>query len=241
MRRSERSGRGDTEARTPPWRREADKILPVHEAVEAYVRRALGEEDEVLRRVKAKAREVGLPSITPEAGRMLMLAAKAIGAKRAMELGTGTGYSGIWLARGLAKGGKLVTVEGSAAMAKLAREHYRAAKLAKVVTVHESDCLGAIRGAKRGSLDFVFADATKSEYPDYHDAARKALRRGGVLAADNVFWQGRVFEHDPLDGSSGGDADTAGILEFTRRIANEEEWRTAIFPFGDGLSVSVKR
>lgn len=222
-------------------KRTFDKVLPVERVVEEYLGRALGDGDDVLRRVKQKAIALRMPSITADAGRTLMLMASAVGAKRAMELGTGTGYSGIWLARGLAKGGKLVTVEGSAAMAKLAREHYRAAKLAKVVTVHESDCLGAIRGAKRGSLDFVFADATKSEYPDYHDAARKALRRGGVLAADNVFWQGRVFEHDPLDGSSGGDADTAGILEFTRRIANEEEWRTAIFPFGDGLSVSVKR
>lgn len=222
-------------------KRTYDKLLPVDRTVDSYLLRALGDGDDVLRRVKQKAIELRMPSIDHQAGRTLMLMASAVGAKRAMELGTGTGYSGIWLARGLAKGGKLVTVEGSAAMAKLAREHFRAANLAKAVTVRESDCLGAIREAKRGSLDFVFADATKSEYPDYHDAARRALRKGGVLAADNVFWQGRVFEHDPLDGSSGGDADTAGILEFTRRIANEDEWRTAIFPFGDGLSVSVKR
>jgi len=223
-------------------KRTYDKLLPVEGTVQEYLTRTLGEGDDVLQRVKRKAVELRMPSITAEAGRMLMLLAAATGAKRAMELGTGTGYSGIWLARGLAKGGKLATVEGEAEMATLARGHFRDAKLGKVVEVRESPCLDAIRAAGRGSLDLVFADATKSEYPDYHDAAHKALRKGGVLAADNVFWQGRVFGHDPHRGAAdGADADTAGILEFTRRIANERAWHTVLLPFGDGLSVSVKR
>lgn len=223
-----------------PLRRDYDKILPVDPTVEAYLRRALGAEDEVLRNVKQKARDLDVPSITPEAGRALQWAAQVLGARRALELGTGTGYSGIWIARGLVPGGQLVTVEGDSERAQLASGHFQAAQLTKAVEVVVGNCLDVVKTAKKNSLDLIFLDATKREYPDYLAAAERALRPGGVVAADNVFWQGRVFEHDPHATTGAADPDLAGILEFTRRITRAP-WSSTILPFGDGLSLSLKQ
>lgn len=223
-------------------RRAYDKILPIHEAVEAYLRRALPEGDPVLDRIKRTAESSGIPSITPEAGRTLMVMATLLNARRAVELGTGTGYSGIWIARGLAAKGTLTTVEGDSKRAEVARRHFAEAGVASKVRVHVGFCLDYVRGVRAGSLDLVFADATKSEYPDYLEAAHRALRRGGILAADNVFWQGQVLPRDPhnLETHPRDDADLAGILEFTRRLA-DPRWASLILPFGDGLSLSVKK
>lgn len=219
-----------------------DKIESVAEEVAAYLRRVQGEGDDALRRVKEQAGKQGIPSITPEAGRALMVVAQAIRAGRALELGTGTGYSGIWIARGLGEGGSLVTVEGDPVRAEFARQHFALAGVGDQVRVEVSTCLDYIRRLESDSLDLVFLDATKSEYPEYLALARRALRARGVLAADNVFWQGRVFPFDPRSREVDRvtDEDLRGILEFTRRIT-QPEWETMILPFGDGLSISVKK
>lgn len=222
-------------------RRTYDKILPVVDAVEAYGRRALGPEDAAFRQVKERAQSMGVPSITPEAGRMLGWIAAATGARRAVELGTGTGYSGMWIARGLPRGGRLVTVEGDPARAEMARKHFGMAGVSDRVHVDVGMCLDVVRGLRRGSVDLLFIDAAKREYPDYLTAAERCVGAGGVVAADNLYWQGSVLRFDPNSSEAlkVQDPDLAGILEFTRRIARAP-WTSHILPFGDGLSISVK-
>lgn len=222
-------------------RRDYDKILPVHEAVGAYTDRVLNLEDAALREVKQAAQQRGTPSITPEAGRTLQLLATLAQARNILELGTGTGYSGIWLARGLPVEGRLITVEGDPKTADLARRHFDRAGVGHQVHVQIGSCLEAIQAFPPSSMDFVFVDATKHEYPAYLEAAERVLRSGGLLAADNVYWQGSVLTHDPVREDLGlvREVELRGILEFTRRIT-KPPWQTMIFPFGDGLSVSRK-
>lgn len=210
-------------------------MVTYNDALSRYVADLFAVEDEVLRRVRQRMADHGLPAIhiKPEEGRFLQLMVRACGARKAVEIGTLGGYSAIWMARGLLPGGVLHTVEREPDRARLARENLALASLADQVIVHQGDARQVI--AQLGSqapFDFVFIDAEKADYRDYYDWAVEHLRSGGVVAAHNAFLHGRVLEAD--------DANARFMRAFNAHVAQDDRVISTVFPAGDGMVVAVK-
>ncbi|MCA1727643.1 MAG: O-methyltransferase [Actinobacteria bacterium] len=198
-----------------------------------YIRALTAPQDDALTKAYADARSVGgRPSVSPESGRMLEVLTAAIGARRALEIGAGAGYSGIWIAKGLPAGGRLETIEISEENAKVCRENYAAAGVDERVEILMGAALDVLPGLG-GPYDLCFIDAVKHEYPAYLDHALRLVRPGGIICADNVLWQGGVSNPEVAD------QDTAAVREFNRRIVEDPRHRSHVLPVGDGLSVSV--
>jgi caffeoyl-CoA O-methyltransferase len=203
------------------------------QAVEQYIRQQVGVEDEVLAAVRAFAREHRVPSISPEAGQLIGVLCRAIQAQRVLEIGTCTGYSGIWIARAIAPDGRLETIEYDPEHAEWARRHFAQAGVADRVQIHQGDAKDVLRSLPSGRYDAVFIDADKEGYSFYLEQALRLVRLRGLILADNVLWQGRVAA-EPV-GPTG-----VAIVEFTRRMLAEPRLASTIVPVGDGLSISIR-
>ncbi|HKZ69567.1 MAG TPA: O-methyltransferase [Anaerolineales bacterium] len=202
-----------------------------------YVTRLFAPPDAALQRALTESPQRGLPaiSIRPEEGKFLQFLVRACGAQKAVEIGTLGGYSGIWIARGLAPGGKLISLEKEPAHAAVAREHFDAAHLGDTVEIRIGDAHESLKrlGAE-GPFDFVFIDAEKSGYLKYYDWAMNNVRVGGILAAHNAFRHGAVA--DPND----HDPDTETMRAFTGHAAADPRGLSTIYPAGDGMVVVVR-
>jgi caffeoyl-CoA O-methyltransferase len=208
-----------------------------NEGLERYARSMFGQEDEILQMIRAQIAARGLPPITvkPEEGRFLQFITAAAGVRRALEIGTLGGYSGTWIARGLASGGSLVTLERDEAHAAVAREHFRLAGVEERVTVKVGDAHALLPGlSASGPYDLVFIDAEKEGYGRYLDWALENLAPGGLVAGHNAFSHGAVIDEEDL-------SERAVVLrEFNRRLAQDERLVSVIFPAGDGIAVGCK-
>jgi predicted O-methyltransferase YrrM len=205
-----------------------------NDRLSSYINTTFAGEDEILLRIRKASEEHGLPSInvSPEEGRFLQILVRAANAVNALEFGTLGGYSGTWITRGLAPGGRLITLEREPAHANLAREHFRMAGLEEQVEVlvgHADEFLDTL--AAEGPFDFVFIDSGKDEYVRYFDWALRNTRLGATIAAHNAFRGGAVLE-DSAEGRV--------IQEFNNHVINEPSVISTIFPAGDGMVVAVK-
>lgn len=162
-----------------------------------YVRRLFAAEDDCLREVRARADQAGLPQIQlpPATARAVQVLLRAVGAERVLEVGALAGYSAVWIARALAPGGRLITLEIDPKHAALARQSLEAADVADRTEVRVGDAATAMAElGPPGSFDAVFLDADKERYAQYAEEAARLLRSGGLLLADNALWKGRVAE-----------------------------------------------
>jgi len=162
--------------------------------------------DAALRGAIASATRAGLPAIAvaPAQGRMLQVLARAIGARRILEIGTLAGYSAIWLARGLPAGGRLVTLELDPERAQIARENLARAGLSErceVVVGPAADSLAALVRANTPAFDLIFIDADKESCPRYLARAIDLARTGSLIVVDNAISRGRLV--DPSTGDAG--------------------------------------
>jgi caffeoyl-CoA O-methyltransferase len=197
-------------------------------------------EDAVLREIRQRSLAAGLPAIQvgPFDGLHLEVLARAIGARRAVEIGTLGGYSGVCLLRGMGPEGRLDTFELDPRNAEVARRSFELAGVASQVRLHlglAAEQLPAIEG--RGPFDLVFIDADKGGYLGYLAWAEAHLRVGGLVLADNTFAFGHVHRPD----AAGKDREAAEALaRFSERLARGGRFRATILPTGEGLSMGVK-
>jgi predicted O-methyltransferase YrrM len=212
-------------------------MLPLIE----FIRQTTAVEDPILAACRAEAMapqartaQGGAPPITPEAGKFLHVLARAVGAKRILEVGTGVGYSGVWLARALPRDGQLVTVELDPARARAAQGWFQRAGVAHKVQLQVGKALGVLPAMPTKSFDLAFIDANKDDYPRYFELALRLVRSGGVVCADNVFWFGAALSDE--DGSP----EASGVRAYNRLAASTPGVATILLPLGDGLSVSVR-
>ena len=167
------------------------------------------------------------------------LLAVAIGATRMLEIGTAIGYSGIWLAGALPKGGMLMTMELNPERAAVARENFAKAGLSDRVSVMVGDA-GLLIAKVAGPFDLIFQDGSKKLYVTLLDRLVDRLRPGGLLVTDNVLWDGNVvpgFTPTKINSAE----DTAAVTEFNERLNTHPRLITATVPLRDGVSISVKR
>lgn len=192
-------------------------------------------EDEVLEAARARADEVGVVPLGSGAGAALRFLAAALEARAVVEIGTGTGVSGLWLLRGMRPDGVLTTVDVEAEHQRLAKESFKEDGIApqRVRTIAGA-ALDVLPRLTDGHYDLVFADGDKSEYGAYLDEALRLLRPGGVVAFDNALWHDRVA--DPAQ----RDDDTVAIRELVQRVNATDGLVPALLPVGDGLLVAKK-
>jgi predicted O-methyltransferase YrrM len=208
----------------------------VDEALRDYVETRFAREDDVLTDLKAELAHRGFPLIHVSAttGKTLQVLVRAARAQRVLEVGTLGGYSAIWMARGMEPGGRLTTLEIDASHAALAREFVERAGMSGVIDIREGDARSLMAGlGPDGAFDLVFLDADKEGYVSYADHARRILRPGGLLIADNALWKGSVVE-PPTDAAG------RGIQSFNDYLASADWLCGTILPVGDGLAVGVK-
>ncbi len=201
--------------------------------IDKYIDGLLIEKDPVLREMHKLGTQRDFPIVGPQVGRMLYILAKLVGAKRIFEMGSGFGYSAFWFAKAMPAGGKVYQTEGSEKNSKQAQDFFSRAGLSKKSEFLVGDALELIDRVK-GTFDIVFIDMDKESYPAAFKKAKKRIRKGGLILADNVLWFGKVMEKFP-------DAQTQGILEFTRLLFNDPEFFSTIFPIRDGVAVGYKQ
>ncbi|WP_026212368.1 O-methyltransferase [Longispora albida] len=193
-------------------------------------------EDSVLAKARARGSELGLTPIQPGGGSALRALAAATHAKAVVEIGTGTGVSGLWLLRGMRPDGVLTTMDAEAEHQRYARQAFLEAGFppgrARLITGRALEVLPRLADA---AYDLVFVDGEKYEYPQYVAEAQRLLRPGGVLALDNALWGGRVL--DP----AARDSETLAVRETVKWLREAPDWIPALLPVGDGLLVAVKR
>jgi predicted O-methyltransferase YrrM len=200
-----------------------------------YADEVFGIYDEHLAGLMARAVEAGMPpiAVSGDVGRLLKILVSMTPGKLAIELGTLAGYSAIWIARGLAEDGRLITVEYEHAHADFAEKELETAGVADKVEVLRGAALDLLPGiAERvgeTSVDFVFVDAQKSEYVDYFRILRPLLKVGGLYVADNVY------------GTSAGWIDQGqGTDEFNRLIASDPDFDAVATPMREGVLIARK-
>jgi predicted O-methyltransferase YrrM len=184
-------------------------------AVDAYVEESLGTSDEALAAALDASTTAGLPaiSVSPTQGKLLNLLARAIGARRALEIGTLGGYSTIWLARALPPDGHVVTLEVSEHHAQVARANLELAGVAGQVDVLVGPALASMQGLS-GPFDLVFIDADKAAIPEYVERSLALTRPGALIIVDNVVRQGRLLDAD-------GDDAVQGVRRLHELLRNE--------------------
>jgi predicted O-methyltransferase YrrM len=210
-------------------------------AVDRYITDLFVPADPVLDCVLAASDAAGLPpiAVAPNQGKLLMMLAQLQGARRILEIGTLGGYSTIWLARGLSRGGRIVTLEADRRHAEVAEANFAHAGLSRVIALRVGPALDTLPRLAReghGPFDLVFIDADKENNADYFAWALKLARRGSLIIADNVVREGAVIDARSRDRS------VAGIRRFNRMVAAEPRvTATAIQTVGskgyDGLAV----
>ena len=152
-----------------------------------------------------------------------------------MEIGTGTGVSGLWIMRGLRPDGVLTSVDVEAEHQRLARETFNEAGIpANRARLIPGAALDVLPRLTDGHYDLVFCDGDKQEYPAYLDEALRLLRPGGVVAFDNALW------HDKVADPSQRDEDTVAIRELGRTVAEHDHLVSVLLPVGDGLLLARK-
>jgi caffeoyl-CoA O-methyltransferase len=202
--------------------------------IESYIASLDGAADPVLAEMEARAEEKGFPIIGAQAGRLFEILARATGARRVLELGSGFGYSAWWFARGLPPDGRVVCTDFSEENRELALGFLRRAGLAEKVEFHVGDALALAR-ARKGPFDIVFNDIDKHAYPDSIEVAAALLRPGGLFITDNALWAGKVAE------GAEPDRTTRSVRRFNEMLFGRGDLETVILPVHDGLAVCVKK
>lgn len=192
-------------------------------------------EDEVLASARSRAEEVGVTAIGQGAGATLGLLASLLEARSVVEIGTGTGVSGLWLLRGMRPDGVLTTVDTEAEHQRMAKKGFTEAGIASQrVRLIPGAALDVLPRLTDGHYDLVFCDGDKHEYADYLTEAVRLLRPGGVVAFDNALW------HDKVADPSQRDPETVAIRELGRAVREHDALVPALLPVGDGLLVAKK-
>jgi caffeoyl-CoA O-methyltransferase len=194
--------------------------------------------DEVQRELIAETAALGDISrmqVGPEQGAFFTLLCRAIGARRAVEVGTFTGYSGLCIARGLAPGGTLLCCDISEEWTAIARRAWQRAGVADRITLRLAPALETLRGLPaEPSIDLAFLDADKGGYRAYAEELIPRLRPGGLLLVDNVLWGGRVLD------AAAADDDTRAIQAFNDWLAADPRVDCVMLPVGDGLTLALR-
>jgi len=219
----------------------SNATLGLPEELHAYLLDVGVREPDLLRQLRAET--AAMPEhdmqIAPEQGALMALLVELTGARRCLEVGTFTGYSSLSVALALPADGRLVCIDLSREWTDVARRYWAQAGVADKIELRLGPALDTLDAmvaeGQAGTFDFAFLDADKDNYPAYADRLLTLLRRGGLMAIDNVFWGGEVAQPE-VDNVS-----VRGIRELNRILASDERVSLSMVPIADGLTLARKR
>lgn len=195
--------------------------------------------DPVLTEMEARASEHGFPIVGRAVGRYLELAARSIGARRVMELGSGYGYSAYWFARAVGQDGEVVCTDGDPDNATLAEGYLRRAGLWDRVRYRVGDALKGL-AAEEGDFDVVYCDVDKQGYPDCWRAGAERIRVGGLWICDNTLWDGRVVPGLDVEPDEFRDGWAPAVAEHNRLVIGDPRFVSSLVPIRDGVMVALR-
>ncbi len=202
--------------------------------VDDYLYSMLPKRDEVLNEMEDYATAHNVPIVGPAVASVLQQLALMINARTVFELGSAIGYSTIWWARAVGESGRVIYTDGDSKNAERARGYFQRAGVSRLITLHTGDALEFLSEQKQ-EFDIIFNDVDKEDYPRVLRLVAPRLRKGGLFITDNVLWSGRVAEKKPTD------AKTKAILEFNRKLYDNDAFYTTLLPIRDGLAVALKK
>jgi caffeoyl-CoA O-methyltransferase len=206
----------------------------VEPRVESYIATLGASPDPVLAAMEALAERRRFPIVGRQAGSMLGLLARCIGARSVLELGSGYGYSALWFARALPPGGTVICTDLSEDNRDLALGYFRTAGLESRIDFRVGHGLSIAREQKPG-FDIVFCDIDKEDYPSSVEVVVPLLRSGGLFITDNTLWRGKVADEGT------GDATTEAVRAFNRLVFSRPDLECVILPIRDGLTICRKK
>lgn len=197
-------------------------------------------EADILRQLREETAQHPLArmQIAPEQGQLIAFLIQLLGARRTLEIGVFTGYSSLAVALALPPEGRIVACDVSDEYTEIARRFWRAADVEHKIELHLAPALATLdRLLEEGGeacFDFAFIDADKASYDAYYERSLRLVRRGGVIAIDNVLWDGRVA--DP----AAQDEDTLAIRALNAKLRQDERIALSLVPVADGMSLALK-
>jgi caffeoyl-CoA O-methyltransferase len=193
---------------------------------------------DVVQRLRANTQALGDVAgmqIGDDQGQLLTMMARLVGARRAVEVGTFTGYSSLCIARGLVEGGSLLCCDVSAEWTALGVAAWQEAGLADRIELRIAPALETLRALPdKAVIDLAFIDANKTDYAGYWEELVPRIRPGGVLLVDNVLWSGRVVD------ASVTDEDTTALRTFNESVADDIRVEVVVLTAFDGLTIARK-
>jgi caffeoyl-CoA O-methyltransferase len=216
------------------------RSFPVTDEVRSYaVAHGSWRPDSVVRELQAETAELGDVAgmqIGDDQGQLLTMLVRLTGARRAVEVGTFTGYSSMCIARGLAEGGSLLCCDVSEEWTEIARRAWASAGLADRIELRIAPALDTLRALPAApDIDLVFIDADKPGYPAYWAELVPRVRSGGLLLADNVLRNGEIADPD-VD-----DENTTALRAFNDLVASDDRVDTVVLTAFDGLTIARRR
>ena len=219
----------------------ANRPTALTDRLHAYLVEVSLREPPLLRELREETASLpeAIMQISPEQGQFMRLLVELIGARRAVEIGTFTGYSALCVAEAMGPEGRLIACDVSAEYTAMARRYWARAGIAERIDLRLGPAVATLdqllAGGAAGSIDFAFIDANKSDYDAYYERALALVRPGGLIAIDNVLWDGSVA--DPkID-----DADTNAIRALNLKLRGDQRVGISLVPIGDGLTLARKR
>jgi len=201
-----------------------------------YLDQLISQTDPLLREMEAYGGQHNVPSADREVALFVEITARAMNAKRCLEIGMAIGYTTIHLARSVGEGGEVVTIDPSDEMIAAAEGYLNRAGLRDRVRMERGKALDVIPLLK-DTFDLIFIDALKEEYADYLRLSLPRLRNGGVVIVDNLLWGGQVAGEIR---SPDQESSTNALREFNKYFVNHPKLRAAVLSVGDGLGYAVK-
>jgi caffeoyl-CoA O-methyltransferase len=206
-----------------------------------YLSRFGAREHPALTRCREETAEMGWIAgmqIAPEQGAFLALIVQLIGATRCLEVGSFTGYSALSVALALPADGRVVAMDVSAEYTDKARVYWREAGVAEKIDLRLGegvDLLDRMIAAKEPAFDFAFIDADKTNYDNYYERALKLVRPGGLIAFDNMLWNGAVADLSVTD------PETSALRALNAKIHDDARVDMALATVGDGVMMARVR
>jgi caffeoyl-CoA O-methyltransferase len=209
------------------------------QAVHDYLVAHIPPLDDVQRDLIAETEALGgisMMQIAPEQGAFMTMLTRLVGARRAVEVGTFTGYSSLCIARGLPDDGALLCCDVNEEWTAIARKYWERAGVDGKIELRIAPALETLRSLPAGELfDLAFIDADKENYPNYYEEVLSRLRRNGVILVDNTLWMGAVIDPKATDDQ------TNTIRKFNDAVAADDRVESVILTVGDGLTLNRKR
>ncbi|HKT31423.1 MAG TPA: class I SAM-dependent methyltransferase [Gammaproteobacteria bacterium] len=219
----------------------SNRTISMTDGLYQYLLQVSLREPPILQRLRAetaKHAKHGM-QISPEQGQFMRLLVRMLGASRCIEVGVFTGYSSLSVALALPDDGHIIACDVSAEYTAVARRYWHEAGVEKRITLQLAPALetldGLLKRGEQGRYDFAFIDADKGNYLNYYERIIRLMRPGGVIAVDNVLWDGAVI--DKKDKSK----DTVAIREFNLALHKDQRIELSMVPIGDGLTLARKR